>query len=281
MSDCERRFHLSAMIVLSQIVEGMYAKALSALRRVFTAVCNKPLRVYYVMGDADDGQFNAVQQVIGRDNTYVYRFFHVMKNVNDRLKNMDERTANTLRKDIYDLHFAEGPQDFICICQLVLPRWRAAVQTAEFADYFKKVWMSGKFIRWQCFQSPSAYATTNNPGEQFNRVLKRDYTLRSKLKMGALLQQLQHCCRNESNRDHIFVLEPTATDALQRRSREMERRLLLEDANPNESLFAANPLMHVRSYPAERIYIQSKDRNVETLAVTAQMGVNYARMEFE
>ncbi|OWZ16540.1 hypothetical protein PHMEG_0009653 [Phytophthora megakarya] len=157
MSDCERRFHLSAMIALSQIVEGMYAKSLSALR----LVCNKPLQVYYVMGDADDGRFNVVQQVIGRANIY----------------NMNELTANTLRKDIYDLHFAEGPQDFIYICQLVLPRWRVAVQTAGFVDSFKKVWMSGKFIPWQYFQSPSAYATTNNPAKQFNQVLKRDYTL--------------------------------------------------------------------------------------------------------
>ncbi|KAG2790887.1 hypothetical protein Pcac1_g634 [Phytophthora cactorum] len=42
-------------MVLSQIVEEMYTKALAALRRVFEAVTNKPLRVYCVMGDADDG----------------------------------------------------------------------------------------------------------------------------------------------------------------------------------------------------------------------------------
>ncbi|OWZ16539.1 hypothetical protein PHMEG_0009652 [Phytophthora megakarya] len=83
--------------------------------------------------------------------------------------------------------------------------------------------------------------------------------------MGALLQQLQPCCRNENNRDHIFVLEATATDALQRRSREMERKLLLEDANPNESLFAANPNVSLfaanpRSFLPSRAHLHSIER---------------------
>ncbi|KAG3004795.1 hypothetical protein PC119_g15505 [Phytophthora cactorum] len=88
MSDREQRFHLLAVMVLSQIVEEMYTKALAALRRVFEAVTNKPLRVYCVMGDADDG-----------------------------LKVIDESGANRVRKDIYDLHFAENRSDFYVECE--------------------------------------------------------------------------------------------------------------------------------------------------------------------
>ncbi|KAG2927797.1 hypothetical protein PC129_g6142 [Phytophthora cactorum] len=135
---------------LSQILEGMYTKDLAALRRVFEAVTNKLLRVYYVMGDADDGQFNSVKNVFGRDNQYVYLmcFFHVMKIVNDTLKFVDERAANRVRKDIYDLHFAENRSDFVRLCYSILSRWRSDPSTAAFAIYFKKVRLTGKFIRW-------------------------------------------------------------------------------------------------------------------------------------
>ncbi|KAG2913049.1 hypothetical protein PC114_g8673 [Phytophthora cactorum] len=132
------------------ILEGMYTKDLAALRRVFEAVTNKLLRVYYVMGDADDGQFNSVKNVFGRDNQYVYLmcFFHVMKIVNDTLKFVDERAANRVRKDIYDLHFAENRSDFVRLCYSILSRWRSDPSTAAFAIYFKKVRLTGKFIRW-------------------------------------------------------------------------------------------------------------------------------------
>ncbi|KAG2771285.1 hypothetical protein PC129_g13159 [Phytophthora cactorum] len=101
--------------------------------------------------------------------------------------------------------------------------------------------------------------------------------------MGSLLRQLQQCCRNESEKAHDFVITPKATDDLHRRSKEMERKSLLQDANvpEDEEVFASNPVVNVLSVPAERIYIQSKNRTEEALAITAQMGVNYARMEFE
>ncbi|KAG3030806.1 hypothetical protein PC121_g5631 [Phytophthora cactorum] len=264
MSDRERRFHLLAVVVLSQIVEEMYTKALAALRRVFEAVANKPLRVYYVMGDADDGQFNSVKNGFGRDNQYVYLmcFFHVMKNVNDRLKFIDERAANRVRKDIYDLHCAENRSDFVRLFYSILPRWRGDPSTAAFAIYFKKMWLTRKFIRWQSFQSPSAYATTNNPAEQFNRVIKRDYTLRAKLKMGSLLRQLQECCSNESEKAHDFGITPKATDDLQRRSKEMDRKSLLQDANvpEDEEVFASNPVVNVLS-PCRKNLHPVKDQN--------------------
>ncbi|ETO62374.1 hypothetical protein F444_19708, partial [Phytophthora nicotianae P1976] len=42
------------------------------------------------------------------------------------------------------------------------------------------------------------YATTNNPVEQFNRLIKRDYTLRAKHKIRTLFQQLADCCGHQS-----------------------------------------------------------------------------------
>ncbi|ETP31919.1 hypothetical protein F442_19270 [Phytophthora nicotianae P10297] len=115
MSDKRRRFHLTAMVIVSQIVEDMYTKAFAALKRVYTAVTGKQLMVYYVMGDAYDAQYNAIGNTVGEGQPFVYLmcFFHVMKNVNDRLKSVEDMLANRVRKDIYDLHFAASLQDFV------------------------------------------------------------------------------------------------------------------------------------------------------------------------
>ncbi|ETN17894.1 hypothetical protein PPTG_05567 [Phytophthora nicotianae INRA-310] len=99
--------------------------------------------------------------------------------------------------------------------------------------------------------------------------------------MGSLLTQLQSCCQNESERSFSFSLTAEATDALHRRSKEMETKRLLLDAFSSQSEFIAVSTIYVLSFPAERIYVQAKDRTQETLAITAQMGINYARMEFE
>ncbi|ETN00976.1 hypothetical protein PPTG_24157 [Phytophthora nicotianae INRA-310] len=55
------------------------------------------------------------------------------------------------------------------------------------------------------------YATTNNPVEQFNRLIKRDYTLRAKHKIGTLFQQLADCCGHESVTLRIFKESPEVT----------------------------------------------------------------------
>ncbi|POM62052.1 LOW QUALITY PROTEIN: hypothetical protein PHPALM_28833, partial [Phytophthora palmivora] len=249
------------------IVEEMYSKAFAALRRVFTAVSGNTLRVYYVMGDADDGQFNAVQNIIGRDNEY---------NVNERLRGMDAKTACGIRKDIYDLHFTANPVDFVRKFRTVWEQWQGIQATKEFAQYFKKCRLQENLSGGS---SPSAYATTNNPAEQFNRLLKRDYTLRTKLKMGCYFVNYWNVAKMKANGP--FILTPEPTERLHRRSKEMERMLLLQEADPSQSQFSGDTKVYVHSFPAPRIYMQSKDRSEEALAITTQMGVNYARMEFE
>ncbi|OWZ11379.1 hypothetical protein PHMEG_00015605 [Phytophthora megakarya] len=48
------------------------------------------------------------------------------------------------------------------------------------------------------FQTASAFATSNNPVETFSAKIKHVYTLRQRMKMGLLLQQLARCCNEES-----------------------------------------------------------------------------------
>lgn len=226
ISDRARRFHLVAMVILSQITEPTYTKALAALRRLYTAVTSKQLAVTHVMGDADDGQYNVVECILGEDNQYVYLmcYFHVLKKVLERTKSIEGRRANST---VYGLHFSRSQYKFLTKWNHALPQWNCHQDTQSFAAYFNSVWPSGKFYRWQCFQTPSEYATTNNPPEQFNSLLKSDYSLRARLKMGVLPQQLLN---NEGAKTRVFSEGLAATDPLKCRARDMSKRgLLLEN----------------------------------------------------
>lgn len=81
---------------------------------------------------------------------------------------------------MYDLHFAADQAVYDEQVKLVLPEWSRDAELAEFKGYFDRVWVKSEFHRWQCFHTPSGYVTTNNPVERFNRLIKRDYNLRTK-----------------------------------------------------------------------------------------------------
>ncbi|KAG2803325.1 hypothetical protein PC129_g18754 [Phytophthora cactorum] len=88
VSDRCRSFHLVALFITSQRLKGLYVKALSSLRKVFTAVTGQQLLVKYVMADAEAAQQNAVSQGFGVDSGYAYLmcFYHVMAKVHEKLK---------------------------------------------------------------------------------------------------------------------------------------------------------------------------------------------------
>ncbi|KAE8960699.1 hypothetical protein PR001_g30298, partial [Phytophthora rubi] len=95
-----------------------------------------------------------------------------------------------------DMHFARDEAHYLETKEKVLSKWGKKLELATFIKYFSKQWLAGKFEQWQSFRTPRGFATTNNPAEQFNRALKRDYTLHRRLKMGVLLVQLSACCKH-------------------------------------------------------------------------------------
>ncbi|KAG3035245.1 hypothetical protein PC119_g4659 [Phytophthora cactorum] len=62
--------------------------ALLSFRTIYTEVTGKPIRLKFVMGDAEDGQLNALERVFRHDSdlTFLMCFYHVMKNVQERSK---------------------------------------------------------------------------------------------------------------------------------------------------------------------------------------------------
>jgi len=279
VSDLCRSFHLVALCIISQQTEDVYTLALASFRRLYHSVTGKTIQLTYIMGDADNAQYNALYEVLGQDTSFTFLmcFFHVMLNVDERLKNLPDPVSAVIRSDIYDLHFCASLDEYRAVALSAVQRWQAMPEAVSFASYFVGQWLTGRYWTWQCFLHPPGYATTNNPVEQFNHVLKRVYSMHRKLKMGTLLEQLLKCATDMSEsttpfRDYIEV-----SSSLNRRMQHMARdELLIENAavrHPQPGIVS------VLSQPAMRIFVPTAKRTKKYLAVSVQFGKHYSRME--
>ncbi|ETP27147.1 hypothetical protein F441_00313, partial [Phytophthora nicotianae CJ01A1] len=288
ISDKCRSFHLMALFITSQRLEDIYATVLTELRRIFASVSGgRQLVVKFVMADAEAAQQNKVVRVFGADCEFVYLmcFYHVMAKVHEKLKSVPDRLRDQVMADVYDLHFAASQDVYDEQVKPILTSWSDEEQMVWIRGYFERTWVTSAFWRWQCFHTPSGYATTNNPVEQFNRLIKCDYTLRTKHKIGTLIQLLADCCGHQSVTPRIFKESPEATQQLNARVKDFRRRDLLVGMTPSRSsidflLVSPNPdVVRVLSRGCERVYLPDLGRSREVGPVSAQMEVNYARME--
>ncbi|KAG3251650.1 hypothetical protein PI124_g3736 [Phytophthora idaei] len=263
VSDRCRSCHFVSLFVTSQRLEGLYVRALSSLRKVFMDITGKQVFVQYVMADADAAQLNAVNQGFGVDSDYAYLtcFYHVMAKVHEKLKGVPDSLCERVAADIYDLQFAASKELYDEQVKIVLEKWSREERLAGFRNYFNNIWMMSELWRWQCFHTPSGYATTNNPVGKFNLLTKRDYTLRTKHKIGTLLQLLADCCGHQSVTPRKFKEQPDASQQLKARI-----EFLLVSPYPN--------VVRVLPRGCHRVYLPELGRSREVAPVAAQMGSN-------
>ncbi|RLN66963.1 hypothetical protein BBJ28_00026211 [Nothophytophthora sp. Chile5] len=292
ISDQARRFHLLAVFIISQQQQAQYTEVLSLLARVFASVTGNPLRVKWGMGDADVAQWNALQEVFGGEGSsfrFLMCLFHVAKKVYEKIRALDAGVGAMVLRHVHELHFSRSESEFYERLAEVQAEWSKWCQLEQFAVYFNAVWLNGRIWRWQCYHTPSGFAATNNPCEAFNASIKRDVTLRRKLKVGALVDRLQILCRAESVRGLPFLTAPAFDDRLVRRTNALVHAGLLRECKPERSSIAyllgntgterQREVVNVVALPGTRVYDVHDRRSREDLPVSAQIGVETARME--
>ncbi|RLN73455.1 hypothetical protein BBJ28_00007748 [Nothophytophthora sp. Chile5] len=283
VSDRSRGFHLVAMFIVSGETQAIVQPTLKALSRLYCCLSGRELVTQYAMADADQAQYNAVNAVFGGNPQFrsLMCFFHVMEKLYRAINAFSSDVNSTIVRDMYNLHFARSEIVFVRMRDDVLRRLLSVPQLVEFAQYMSGQWLKGRYSTWQLYATPSGFAATNNPVETFIAVLKRDYTLRRRLKMGALLQELSNCCEDQSASDRLFMIDVVPAETLVRRVSEMMRENLLYLGGAGTASIEGAGFVRVVSLPAKRIIVAPNNRSEEGIAVTAQMGVNYARMEYE
>ncbi|KAG3221005.1 hypothetical protein PC129_g8252 [Phytophthora cactorum] len=192
VSDRSRSFHPVALFVMSQQTGELIGNALHSLFDKYKAITGEFPTIRYCMGDADKAQFNAIVEITTSkhpDNgplLYLMCFFHVVKNVADRVSSLSVEAVSLGFKHLYQMHYSKDSTEFTAKAEQALATWTAIPVLKSFAVYFKKQWIDSQFSNWGCYHTPTGFEKTNNPVEQFNNVIKRDYSLRTLLKLVAL-----------------------------------------------------------------------------------------------
>ncbi|GMF37339.1 unnamed protein product [Phytophthora fragariaefolia] len=281
VSDRSHGFHLVALFIISQETQHILIHASMSLMGLYFWICGKEPEVLFTMRDADKAQHNALQAVFGVFDGFktLMCFFHAMKNVYKAIRGFHSGVAASIVHDMYDLHFARSENSYLMMRGRVVSKWYKSPGLASFAYYMWSQWLPGPFSVWQLCITGGGFASTNNPAETFNALFKRDYILRCRLKMGALLKELLNCCEDQSVNQRPFRIDIVPATTLVRRVSELVRGKLL---GTNESAIIDTPStgrMQAYSLLAKRIVAAPNKRSEIGIAVSAQIGANYARME--
>lgn len=185
-----RSYQLAAMFVVSQRTVNEYTQCFRSLARLVKDVFGRLLSVQLAIGDAEDVQFSAVQNVSEFTSAKILMcFFHVLCNVRKKTRHLCGADRKMLMRSIMDMHFCKSAHDLFVCRDRELVSWRKLPHLKVFADYFQNQWLSGRYWRWQIYHTPGAYAATNNPSEVFNASVKR-FTQRKRFHMRLLLTKL-------------------------------------------------------------------------------------------
>lgn len=165
-------------------------------------------------------------------------YYHVTAKVYEKTRSLRPALTAMVAEGVSDIHFCTSAPEFHQVRECVLSAWAARPELHHFRAYFVWQCLSGRFGNWQAIHTPRGFATTNNPVEQFNRTIKRVYTLHARVKMGALLTLLRVCYRPERLSAKPFADVPTAPSSLWRRMRELGRAKNFFEWAPQRSSLA-------------------------------------------
>ncbi|OWY97251.1 hypothetical protein PHMEG_00032271 [Phytophthora megakarya] len=149
---------------------------LSYLKRFMLQRFATHFKPQYVMTDADGGQYNACANEIPKAKVLMC-WFHVCQNVWKKSRKLPRLQRDGIFRDLNDLHFCRNEVEFETKKDNILSSWSTAGETCfKFGAVTKKIrrqWFDNpRFSKWQAFHTPPGYATTNNPVEQYHRIVK-------------------------------------------------------------------------------------------------------------
>ena len=154
-----------------------------------------------VMADADRAITSSVKDNLPQ-TIRLTCFFHVMKNVKQKLTKVKSVDAAVYKKIIDDIRVlqtsAVDKESFFTLYKLLENKWlnehtffdpELKDLVAKFLDYFSRIWVKSDEANWYQAANPQ-HVTTNNNVEGTNFAFKRDYTGRTRLSFPNMFQKL-------------------------------------------------------------------------------------------
>jgi len=131
----------------------------------------------YIVQDASAAESKAAREVFGQGIQILMCWFHLLYNVrkHDSLKKVSQVLKDMVITDLTRLHYCLECE-YEPFKAIVFSKWRSHPELKDFVAYVIPQWFKGTFVNWQIFKSPPGFATTNNPLESFNKIIKAQYT---------------------------------------------------------------------------------------------------------
>ena len=131
----------------------------------------------YIVQDASAAESKAARKVFGMGLKILMCWYHLLYNVkkHESLKPVSQVLKDMVITDLTRLHYCLE-YEYEPFKHIVLSKWRSHPELKDFVTYVIPQWFEGTFVNWQIFKSPPGFATTNNPMEAFNKIIKAQYT---------------------------------------------------------------------------------------------------------
>lgn len=213
-SDHQHKFHLLSASIISHSTEMDYSTILSDLK---TALCfiarARDLNPTFVMSDGEGAIINFTTSSFPQ-HINLMCYFHIMKNVKSKLDTFGTGLSGEEKRYfidfVRDLHSSRSEEEFASILEITTTSHRGILHQ-EFLQYLRTTWIDSNKSKWRVFDRLPSFASTNNPLEQYNAVLKSVYTQRKRLPMIPLINELCNAIFFESVHEKEYSLYPRAS----------------------------------------------------------------------
>ena len=148
ISDIMGQFFPIAFSIISHEQEDDFTRFFQTLI-TFCLELNISPAINYLMMDACGASFNAANSTFGPNLNILMCFFHVLKNVKEHLKGVDEKIKNEIVSDIKFMHYCTNIYEFE-ICKFnIYNKWEQKFGLTDFKNYFHNQWvLNSKFNKW-------------------------------------------------------------------------------------------------------------------------------------
>jgi hypothetical protein len=193
VSDMWRQFHPVSYFIVSDVKQTQSQRAIEETLCLYEQLIGSPATLRFVMMDADDAQRNAFETVVmqrldpTKQPVFLMCFFHVMQNVRKHTANMPHPIKMLIYRHVYNIHYARDPTEKQQRVNAAIAAWEDEICCRSFSKYFTVQWLTGRYTRWSCFDSPRGMAKTNNPAETYNRAFKQTVTKKERLRLNTLV----------------------------------------------------------------------------------------------
>ncbi|KAI2810354.1 hypothetical protein BLOT_001514 [Blomia tropicalis] len=173
-TDKQQRFHPFGIALLQNEDTASFKFVFESLKKA-----NSTYQPTILVAGSAPAITSAFEEVFGTNYTRVYCWFHVKKNIDQKLKSIKKELKEKIQADIYKLQLATSPIIFQGASKYFLTKWRKYEEAQSFIKYFENEYL---LQRNNWFEgAATGFPSTNNSLEATISMIKKEFTLRERL----------------------------------------------------------------------------------------------------